>query len=147
MAVNIEISWSPAAEQIHTHIQWNELMPPENCVTWSTSTFLHPGPVCWHWSGCKGSHTSFGSFQAGLSPSTQETSGSDPDLFYGLYTDPEDAKSFLSGNPQRQPTGGCLSLVRINPHFTKGYHGWLHKQVVTELRMPLVVSVGDRVSL
>lgn len=53
----------------------------------------------WLWSGYKGPHPSFGSFQAGLSPSTQETAGSAPDLFSCLHTDPEGAKRACQGLP------------------------------------------------
>lgn len=42
----------------------------------------------------------------------------------------------------KQPTGGCISLGRINPHFTKEYRTWLYKPVVAELRMPPAAPWG-----
>lgn len=117
MSVNIQI-WSPTAEYICTHPQWNELMSPENCVTLSTSKILHTGPA-WlplKWGGARDLSLVLGPFKHWvLSPRRQQRGFQTSST---ASTDPGNAKRCLPGSPQAALRRLHLT-GRINPHFTK----------------------------
>lgn len=134
MSVNIQI-WSPTAEYICTHPQWNELMSPENCVTLSTSKILHTGPAwlplkwggqgtsAWFWvlSNTESYHP--GDSREGSKPLLlpPQTQGMPRDVCQGV---------------PKQPSGDCISLAGLT-HTSprKEYGRWFYRPVASELKM------------